>query len=136
MKKHINVVAAVIVNDKNEILCALRSPIMALPNLWEFPGGKIEVGESHEVALAREIQEELGITIEVGKNVENTYYEYDTFTIQLISYFATILSGELNATEHAELKWMTPEKLLTLDWAPADIPAVEKLKNSQNMIVK
>jgi len=136
MKKHINVVAAVIVNDRNEILCALRSPLMSLPNLWEFPGGKIEVGESHEIALTREIQEELGINIKVGENVEDTYFEYDAFTIQLTSYFATIISGDLKATEHAELRWMRPGALSTLEWAPADIPAVEKIKNLQNTIVK
>ena len=136
MKKHINVVAAVVVNEQNEILCALRSSQMSLPNLWEFPGGKIEEGESHETALTREIQEELGIDIEVGENVEDTYFEYDTFTIQLTSYFATITSGNLNATEHAELRWMTPENLSTLEWAPADLPAVEKLQNLKNTIVK
>lgn len=128
MKKHINVVAAVIHNDQNEILCALRSSVMALPNLWEFPGGKIEEGESHEIALVREIQEELGVHIVVGDKVEDTYYEYDTFTIQLTSYLAGITEGNLRATEHAELRWLTINNLDELNWAPADIPAVEKLK--------
>ncbi|WP_342543711.1 (deoxy)nucleoside triphosphate pyrophosphohydrolase [Paenisporosarcina sp. FSL H8-0542] len=128
MKKHINVVAAVIHNDENKILCALRSPVMALPNLWEFPGGKIEKGESHEIALVREIQEELGVHIVVGDKVEDTYFEYDTFTIQLTSYLAKITEGNLQPTEHAELKWLTINNLDELNWAPADIPAVEKLK--------
>lgn len=128
MKKHLNVVAAVILNEKNEILCALRSPVMALPNLWEFPGGKIEEGESHETALIREIQEELHIQIEVGKNVEDTYFEYENFTIQLTSYYASINSGEMKATEHAELRWVTIDKLIDLKWAPADIPAVIKIR--------
>ena len=128
MKKHINVVAAVIHNDQNEILCALRSSVMALPNLWEFPGGKIEEGESHEIALVREIQEELGVHIKVGDKVEDTYYEYDTFTIQLTSYLARITAGDLKASEHAELRWLTINDLDELNWAPADIPAVEELK--------
>lgn len=128
MKKHINVVAAVIHNDQDQILCALRSSVMALPNLWEFPGGKIEVGESHEIALIREIQEELGVHIKVGDKVEDTYYEYDTFTIQLTSYLAVIKDGNLRATEHAELRWLTINSLDELNWAPADIPAVEKLQ--------
>jgi 8-oxo-dGTP diphosphatase len=133
MKKHINVVAAVIHNEHKEILCALRSPVMALPNLWEFPGGKIEEGESHETALIREIQEELNIQIEVGENVEDTYFEYEDFTIQLTSYFASINSGEMKATEHAELRWVTIDKLIDLEWAPADIPAVLTIKNLQNI---
>ncbi|WP_017380948.1 (deoxy)nucleoside triphosphate pyrophosphohydrolase [Paenisporosarcina sp. TG-14] len=133
MKKHLNVVAAVIHNEQNEILCALRSPVMALPNLWEFPGGKIEEGESHETALIREIQEELNIEIEVGENVEDTYFEYENFTIQLTSYFASINSGEMKATEHAELRWVTIDKLKDLEWAPADIPAVLTIKNLQNI---
>ncbi|MFC6038874.1 (deoxy)nucleoside triphosphate pyrophosphohydrolase [Paenisporosarcina macmurdoensis] len=133
MKKHINVVAAVIHNEHKEILCALRSPVMALPNLWEFPGGKIEEGESHETALIREIQEELNIQIEVGENVEDTYFEYEDFTIQLTSYFASINSGEMKATEHAELRWVTIDKLIDLEWAPADIPSVLTIKNLQNI---
>ena len=133
MKKHINVVAAVIHNEHKEILCALRSPVMALPNLWEFPGGKIEEGESHETALIREIQEELNIEIEVGENVEDTYFEYENFTIQLTSYFASIKSGEMKATEHAELRWVTIDKLKDLEWAPADIPAVLTIKHLQNI---
>ena len=134
MKKHLNVVAAVIHNEKNEILCALRSPVMALPNLWEFPGGKIEEGESHETALIREIQEELHIQIEVGENVEDTYFEYENFTIQLTSYHASINSGEIKATEHAEIKWVPIHKLSTLEWAPADIPAVKKILSNKIVV--
>ena len=132
MKKHVNVVAAVIHNEQKEILCALRSPVMVLPNLWEFPGGKIEEGESHEIALIREIQEELNIEIEVGENVEDTYFEYENFTIQLTSYFASVKSGEMKATEHSELRWVTSDKLIDLEWAPADIPAVIRIKDLQN----
>ena len=134
MKKHINVVAAVMINDNEEILCALRSPSMTLPNLWEFPGGKIEIGENHESALRREIQEELHVDIKIGELIENTYYEYDTFTIQLTSYFAKITSGELTITEHAELRWMKVAELMKLKWAAADIPAVENIINKGNLL--
>lgn len=77
MKKKVHVVGAVIENEQGEYLCALRSPGMSLPNYWEFPGGKIEKGETKEEALIREIQEELGCTIEVYEQVEDTTYEYE-----------------------------------------------------------
>ena len=77
MKKQVHVVGAVIENEKGEVLAALRSPVMTLPNYWEFPGGKIETGETHQEALRREIQEELGCTITVGEAVEDTTYEYE-----------------------------------------------------------
>ena len=125
MRKHINVVAAVMINDNGEVLCALRSPSMALPDLWEFPGGKIELGENHETALRREIMEELHVDIKIGDKIENTYYEYDKFTIQLTSYFARIISGNLMLTEHAEFRWVKPEELMRLTWAAADIPSVQ-----------
>lgn len=134
MKKHINVVAAVMINDDEEILCALRSPSMTLPNLWEFPGGKIELGENHESALKREIKEELNVDIIIGELIESTYYEYDTFTIQLTSYFAKIVSVKLTITEHAELKWVKPAELLKLNWAAADVPAVKKIVHRESLL--
>lgn len=132
----INVVGAIIINDKKEkeILCALRSEKMTLPNLWEFPGGKIEHGESHEKALIREIREELSCEIEVHHFVEDTVYEYETFTINLITYIAKVIKGTPIASEHAELKWVPIPELLTLEWAPADIPAVNKLLSNQIVI--
>ncbi|WP_075618872.1 (deoxy)nucleoside triphosphate pyrophosphohydrolase [Paenisporosarcina indica] len=130
----INVVGAIIINDKKEILCALRSEKMALPNLWEFPGGKIEHGESHEKALIREIREELSCEIEVHQFVEDTVYEYETFTINLITYISKVINGTPFASEHAELKWVPIQELLTLEWAPADIPAVNKLLSNQIVV--
>lgn len=127
MKKKIHVVAAVIENEKGEILAALRSSEMSLANYWEFPGGKIELGETKEQALRREIQEELGCTIEVGSPVEDTIYEYDAFTVRLETFMAKIVEGEPVASEHAELRWLSRNELFELEWAPADIPAIDKL---------
>lgn len=129
MKKHVNVVGAVIVNEANQIFCALRSPQMTLPNLWEFPGGKIEIGEKPEQTLQRELMEELQIEVSVGEQVESTYYEYDSFTIQLTTFYTTILTGTPVLTEHADFKWVNVEDLLSLEWAPADIPAVHTIQS-------
>lgn len=126
-KKQISVVAAVIENDQNELLCALRSPDMSLPNLWEFPGGKVEAGEDLQTAIEREIREELHCNIKAGDVFHRHVHEYDTFIIELICLQAELISGEPVATEHAKLLWLTPDLFSSLNWAPADIPAVEEL---------
>nr|WP_208404423.1 8-oxo-dGTP diphosphatase MutT [Saccharococcus thermophilus] len=127
VKKTVRVVGAVIYNEQNEILCALRSPEMSLPNLWEFPGGKMEEGENPKETLVREIQEELGCTIEVYEKVEEVHHEYPSVIVNLLTYKAKIVEGEPKAKEHAELKWMPLRELRSLEWAPADIPTVEAL---------
>jgi len=129
IKKTVHVVGAIIENDNKKILCALRGPEMTLPNYWEFPGGKIEQGESKEEALKREIQEEFGCVIEVFDHVEDTTYEYEKVIVRLETFMAKISSGIPELTEHAEIKWISREELPSLNWAPADIPAIEKLTN-------
>ncbi|WP_446666743.1 (deoxy)nucleoside triphosphate pyrophosphohydrolase [Flexivirga sp. B27] len=125
MAKQINVVGAVLVRD-GTVLAAQRGPGMALAGHWEFPGGKIEVGESPQEALERELQEELLCTVKVGDHVETTSYEYDFGVVTLTTYFATLTSGEPRATEHSELRWIPVADLRSVEWAPADIPAVER----------
>ncbi|WP_368937164.1 (deoxy)nucleoside triphosphate pyrophosphohydrolase [Bacillus sp. SH8-8] len=127
MKRRISVVGAVIFNENNEVLCALRSPTMTLPNYWEFPGGKINKGEEPQVALVREIKEELGCAITVDEKVEEIEYEYETIIVHLTTYKAQILEGIPKALEHTELKWVSVKDLNNLNWAPADIPTVESL---------
>jgi 8-oxo-dGTP diphosphatase len=127
VKKTVRVVGAVIYNEQNEILCALRSPEMSLPNFWEFPGGKMEEGENPEETLVREIHEELGCTIEVYEKMKEVHHEYPNIIVHLLTYKAKIVEGEPKAKEHAELKWVPIRNLHSLEWAPADIPTVEAL---------
>ncbi|MEH7503831.1 (deoxy)nucleoside triphosphate pyrophosphohydrolase [Neobacillus drentensis] len=132
MKKTIKVVAAIIENEQQEILCALRSPEMSLPNMWEFPGGKVEANEDIYSALIREIDEELGCKIKTFKEVfnENTH-EYETFYINLISIKCKVVDGTPTPSEHSKLIWLNRENLESLKWALADIPAVEQLINEE-----
>lgn len=127
MKKTIKVVAAIIENEHREILCALRSPRMSMGNLWEFPGGKVEAGEDLFFALEREIQEELNCTIQPREIFNEHSHEYESFIIHLVAIKATLLNGSPIVSEHSKLIWLKRENLLSLRWAPADIPAVELL---------
>lgn len=134
MKKRIKVVAAIIENDQGEVLCALRSPEMALPNFWEFPGGKVEKDEDIYTALKREIEEELHCEIETIDLHNDHTHEYDSFIINLIAIKSKIVEGSPIPTEHSKLIWLKKENLESLKWAPADIPAVELLMNEYEAI--
>jgi 8-oxo-dGTP diphosphatase len=122
--KSIHVVGAVIVRD-GLVLCAQRGPTGALGGMWEFPGGKVEDNEGPAAALAREIREELLCDIAVGSPVTSTRHEYPFAAITLDTYWCELLAGQPVATEHAELRWVAANSLHELDWAPADLPAVE-----------
>lgn len=127
MKKLVKVVGAIIENENNEILCALRSPDMSLPNLWEFPGGKLEAGESYKEAIEREIMEELGCSVRFIDIFNDNTHEYDTFIVNLVTVKCILVSGTPTASEHSKLIWLKRENLNSLKWAPADIPAVNQL---------
>lgn len=125
--KTVHVVGAVMINEEHKILCAKRAQHLTLGGMWEFPGGKIEENESHREALIREIWEEMNIEIEVGEMIADVFHEYPTVVVHLITYFAKIKSGLISSTDHDELIWLDQSELLTLNWAPADIPTVQKL---------
>lgn len=125
--KQVEVVGAVIVNDEGNILCALRSENMSLGGMWEFPGGKIEPGETHQETLIREIREELGCEISVEEFVAECLHEYPTVRVHLYTYYATVSSGAPSPQEHEKLEWIPVERLRDLNWAPADLPTVEKV---------
>lgn len=126
MKKNIYVVGAVIVND-GKILCAQRGERGTLPLKWEFPGGKIQAGETSQEALRREVVEELECEIEVGEQIEHTVYEYDFGIVHLTTFYCRLTGGTITRTEHVSLEWLSASELTSLDWAPADIPAIEKI---------
>lgn len=123
MKKQISVVGAVI-RRNGTILCAKRSQSGSLAGLWEFPGGKIEPGETPKEALEREIIEELECRVSVGELITTTTHEYDFGIVSLTTFYCELLDGTPVLTEHAEVVWLEPAELRTLEWAPADIPAV------------
>jgi 8-oxo-dGTP diphosphatase len=123
MKRLINVAGAAIVED-GTVLCVRRGPGGSLPGMWEFPGGKIEPGEAPEAALAREIREELHCAVSVGKPVTTTMHEYDFGVVGLTTFYCSLVEGTPTLTEHTEMRWLAASDLASLDWAPADIPAV------------
>ncbi|MEI4831386.1 (deoxy)nucleoside triphosphate pyrophosphohydrolase [Bacillus sp. FJAT-53711] len=129
MKKNIYVVGAVIVEDE-KILCAQRGPTKALPLKWEFPGGKIEDGESPQEALQREINEEMHCKVQIGEQIDYTAYEYDFGIVHLKTFYCKLIEGTPVLTEHVSIIWLHPNELASLDWAPADIPTIEKLSKT------
>jgi 8-oxo-dGTP diphosphatase len=127
MKKLIKVVGAIIENENSEILCALRSPRMSIPNMWEFPGGKIEDNETLKEAIEREIKEELSCVVEFIDIFNDNTHEYDKFIVNLITVKCRLVTGTPRISEHSKLIWLHRENLLSLKWAPADIEAIEQL---------
>lgn len=126
--KDIYVVAAIIVKDK-KILCTQRGPGGPAAHKWEFPGGKIEAGETPEEALVREIQEELGARVKIEgffMTIEHTYHGDDGFNLMMDNYLCR-LQEDFELLEHEASVWLGQEALIRLDWADADWPIVYKL---------
>ena len=127
--KKIEVVAAVIMDQNHKYMCVQRgtNSKFYLSEKWEFPGGKIENNENHTEALIREIQEELSMQIEPLEHLITVEHNYPDFQLIMHAYLSKIIDGEPVLTEHLDLKWLSEEELIGLDWAAADIPIVHKL---------
>jgi 8-oxo-dGTP diphosphatase len=115
-------VVAALVRQGARILMSRRRADQAMPNLWEFPGGKVEPGEGPVAALAREVREELGCEIEVGAIHEVVFHAYPEFDLVMLVYAATIVGGTPRAVEVAEVAWVEATRIPSLDLLPADTP--------------
>lgn len=123
----VRVVAAVIVRGGQVFACR-RAPHKSLAGLWEFPGGKVEPGETDQDALAREIVEELGVEIIVGDYLATSYNKAGELDIELVAYFAQLVGDDIrSSSDHDQLRWMAIGDLVTVDWAPADLPFLDVL---------
>ena len=129
--KHVEVVCAIIVNDKGEVFCTKRGPGRALEGFWEFPGGKVEANETHEETIIREIKEELNSTIKPIKYIGKVDHEYTNlespFSITMYGYLCKLIEGELTLSEHTAKQWVTLDKLKDIEFAEADIPFINMI---------
>ena len=128
--KTVRVVAAVIkaINENGEpIIFATQRGYGDFKDGWEFPGGKIEEGETPQEALKREIMEELDTEISVGELINTVEYDYPTFHLSMDCFWCEIVKGDLVLKEHEAAKWVTKEQLNTVEWLPADIKLVESI---------
>lgn len=125
--KQIEVVAAIIYKDGGYF--ATQRGYGEFESMWEFPGGKIEPGESREVALKREIQEELGVDIAIENLLCTTEYDYPSFHLTMHCYLCSIASGEIELREHKSARWLRPEELGSEEWLPADKDVISRLNN-------
>lgn len=126
--KTIEVVAAIIIKD-GEVFATQRG-YGEWQGWWEFPGGKIEPGETPQEALVREIREELDADISVGALLETVEWDYPTFHLTMHCYLCTLLSDSLNLNEHQAAAWLTPQTLFTVKWLPADEELVERIRET------
>ena len=133
--KIVRVVAAVIKaeNENGEpIIFAIQRGYGEFKGGWEFPGGKIEEGETPQEALVREIKEELETEISVGELIDTIEYDYPTFHLSMDCFWAEVVSGDLVLTEHEAAKWLTKDELDSVEWLPADVGLLEKIQISWN----
>ena len=120
--KTIKVAAAVIIRDSR--VFAVQRGYGEYKDWWEFPGGKVEAGETSDKTIVREIKEELGTLISADKPLCTVEYDYPSFHLSMDCYLCTVLEGNLTLMEHEDARWLTPEELYDVKWLPADITAV------------
>lgn len=132
--KTIKVVAAIFCNDmerKNKIFATARG-YGDLKGGWEFPGGKVEPGETPQQALKREIMEELSTEIKVGELIDTIEYDYPTFHLSMDCFWAEVVTGQLELKEAEAAKWLTKDQLESVAWLPADITLIDKIRQYMN----
>lgn len=125
--KKIEVVAAIIQRDGAYF--TTQRGYGEFEGMWEFPGGKIELGETHEMALKREIQEELGVDISIEELLCTTNYDYPSFHLTMHCYLCSIAAGKIELREHKSARWLTTETLDSVEWLPADKDVISRLNN-------
>lgn len=130
MKKIIQVTAAIL-DKEGKIIIAQRKSGDHLSGKWEFPGGKIEPGETPEQCLARELKEEFDIDVTIGDYLGSSVHHYDNVSIELLTYRASWVGGTITMNDHKAYRWVTVDQMTEFDFAPADIPFVKMLRRDQ-----
>ena len=124
------VVAGVIVKGNLVLIAQKKNGLLA--GKWEFPGGKINQDESPQDALLREIEEEFGVTVNVGEFIDKVPFSINSTECTLVAYYAHHITGDYNLVDHSQIAWIKPEELLTIDFAPADIPIAQRVAMQLN----
>jgi 8-oxo-dGTP diphosphatase len=127
IRREVDVVCGVIVDGEGRHLICRRPEGKHLGGLWEFPGGKVDAGEMPDAALERELEEELGIKVEVGERLRDVRWDYGVVVVRLMPFLCKMLSGNPRPLEHSDVCWATLQEAGDLEWAPADTPILEEL---------
>lgn len=128
---------AIIGQDKNKVLAGKRNADRVVGEMWEFPGGKIEKGETPQEAAKRELEEEFHDEVQIGPQLgETVSYEYDFGIIKLTVFFAKLLTNNFDLVAHSEVEWLSADEVQKLNWAPADAPLVKELARTNFRDIK
>lgn len=131
MMKTVKVVAAVICDsfENTSKIFATARGYGEFKGQWEFPGGKVEAGETPQQALKREIQEELDVKIEIGELIDTIEYDYPTFHLSMDCFWCVVIDGEIILKEAEAARWLSKDELYNVDWLPADVALIEKIES-------
>lgn len=131
MMKTVKVVAAVICDsfENTSKIFATARGYGEFKGQWEFPGGKVEAGETPQQALKREIQEELDVKIEIGELIDTIEYDYPTFHLSMDCFWCVVIDGEIILKEAEAARWLSKDELYNIDWLPADVALIEKIES-------